>query len=52
MIKLEREIKKVQMKENADRRRRAKVLELKVDDVVLMSRGKSINFQRRLIQLK
>ena len=37
MIKLERDKeKKVQMKEDADRRRRAKVLELKVDDVVLM----------------
>ena len=43
MIKLEREIKKVQMKENADRRR-AKVLELKVEDVVLMKQRKINKF--------
>ena len=36
--------KKVQMKEDADRRRRAKVLELKVDDVVLMKQRKINKF--------
>ena len=36
--------KKVQMKEDADRRKRAKLLELKVDDVVLMKQGKINKF--------